>query len=76
MIQPWYHYWYGWQARVSAIWHWIRGHDLHWRKGGIDEFSDMGLVTWRCDGDIVCENCPDCMSGTTGIVFWCRGREV
>ena len=76
MIQPWYHYWYGLQARLSAIRHLLRGHDLVWRDKGLDEWRTMGIVIWRCSGDIVCRNCPDCQEPGSTLAIWCRGRYL
>ena len=73
MLQPWYFYWYGFQARLSAIWHWVRGHDLRWNDGPIAEWRAVGLLMWRCEGDIACYDCPDSAGGSLAI--WCRGRK-
>ena len=55
---------YGLGARRSGVWHWLRGHRLHWRDR-IDLWTG-------CTGDIWCERCPDSSDGETDVVIWSR----
>lgn len=47
-------------ARVQAVVHMLRGHDVKWRV------KDDG-----CPGDIICESCPD-VHTSEGLIVWCR----
>ncbi len=55
---------YGLDARRSGLWHWLRGHRLHWRNG-----FDLWMGG---TGDIWCEACPDSSDGQTDVVIWAR----
>ena len=54
--------WYGFQSRLSALWHLARGHRIRWRTD----------ANWwlGCSGNIECEDCPD--AGSSDLVIWCR----
>ena len=66
VVRSWDHYWYGLRARLEALNHIIRGHDVRWRVN-VDEL---------CAGDIECRNCPDLDDSDFRPLFlWCRGRK-
>jgi hypothetical protein len=63
-------YWGPWlslQAHSSAVWHWLRGHKVHF-------IGDLEL--WcGCWGDVWCEECPDTAiedGKHVGLSIWCR----
>jgi hypothetical protein len=65
-MRPWGHYYYGFQARIEALHHILRGHDVQWRVNA-DEHSA---------GDIRCANCPDIEDDEgTGLLILYRGRK-
>jgi hypothetical protein len=58
--------WYSLRARIEALNHILRGHDVRWRVNA-DEHSA---------GDIRCANCPDIEDHEgTGLLIWYRGRK-
>jgi hypothetical protein len=67
-MRTWDHYCYGFRARIEALTHILRGHDVRWRVD-VDEL---------CAGDIRCVNCPDIEDDEegAGMLIWCRGRKI
>ena len=71
-LWQWWHYWYGFMARLDAIWHLMRGHDLEWRTEPDEDEIDG--IKWRCSGDIVCRRCPDGDEPGNDLAIWCRSN--
>jgi hypothetical protein len=71
--EKWWHYWYGCGARIDAIWHWLRGHEVVWYSD--PETIDDGdpFLRGECKGDIVCNACPD-TDNKCEMTLWCRWR--
>lgn len=63
-------WWNGLLARLDALLHVLRGHDVHWR---VDAEPWIGLT-----GDIVCKMCPDTNSGVGGLdlCIWMRDSAL
>jgi hypothetical protein len=65
-MRTWDHYYFGFRARLEALNHMLRGHNVQWRVN-VDEL---------CAGDIECRNCPDLeVSDFRPLLLWCRGRK-
>jgi hypothetical protein len=54
-------------ARIHAVWHLARRHDLVWRTEPDPEAG--------CSGDIVCRSCPDSTDGQSDLAIWCRAHD-
>lgn len=64
-------WWWPIDARLSGIWHWLRGHKLHWRYK-----PDLWI---GCTGEIYCQDCPDTKDEAgeiCGLVIWCRYKRT
>lgn len=64
---------YGLEARASGVWHWLRGHDLHWRGDCVDLWSGH-------TGCITCTACPDASLNDDGthadLCIWSRHNTL